>query len=308
MILTVNDTNDDLQGNEYKTLIAEAHSDFQQSVINGISKLRESGFSKQRAIEILLTFVRQKDPIPSDDEIFQVMHTLRLGFHHAMQCLTVAKAVSRIQQIGGLEKVQAIQSLSKDITRYIQEFSIPILLDQQNIEASHSITTEDVTFLKVNLSSSHATTTRKGPSTPSSVVHPPTHTANGSSTSTGSNTNTSTKSNSTHHSIRNATNVKKSLPRTNKQIRKRKDEEENVVSGVVGTKEEREHIRKSSPKRSTRNKRIREDETSTGHASNGNGTVACHAASGSSNNNIPETILVDGNLMVSSKRPRLDSV
>lgn len=234
------------------------------------------------------------------------MHTLRLGFHHAMQCLTVAKAVSRIQQIGGLEKVQAIQSLSKDITRYIQEFSIPtIILDQQNMEASHAITSEDVTFLKVNLSSSHATTTRKGPSTPSSVVHPSSHTANGSST--GSNTNTSTKSNSTHHSIRNATNVKKSLPRTNKQIRKRKDEEENVVSGVVGTKEERDHIRKSSPKRSTRNKRIREDETSTGHANNGNGTVACHAASGTSNGT-PETILVDGNLMVSSKRPRLDSV
>lgn len=304
MIIT--DNNDALQGTEYKTLIAEAHSDFQQSVINGISKLRESGFSKQRAIEILLTFVRQKDPVPSDDEIFQVMHTLRLGFHHAMQCLTVAKAVSRIQQIGGLEKVQAIQSLSKDITRYIQEFSIPtIILDQQNMEASHAITTEDVAFLKVNLSSSHATTTRKGPSTPSSVVHPPTHTANGSST--GSNTNTSTKSNPTHHSIRNATNVKKSLPRTNKQIRKRKDEEEHVVSGVVGSKEEREHIRKSSPKRSTRSKRIREDETSTGHASNGNGTDACHAASGASNG-IPEAILVDGNLMVSSKRPRLDSV
>lgn len=67
MIIT--DNNDALQGAEYKTLIAEAHSDFQQSVINGISKLRESGFSKQRAIEILLTFVRQKDPVPSDDEV-----------------------------------------------------------------------------------------------------------------------------------------------------------------------------------------------------------------------------------------------
>ena len=67
MIIT--DNNDALQGTEYKTLIAEAHSDFQQSVINGISKLRESGFSKQRAIEILLTFVRQKDPVPSDDEV-----------------------------------------------------------------------------------------------------------------------------------------------------------------------------------------------------------------------------------------------
>lgn len=64
-----NNNNTSIEDTEHKALLAEAHTDFQYSVINGISKLRESGFSKQRAIEILLKFIRQQDDVPNDNEV-----------------------------------------------------------------------------------------------------------------------------------------------------------------------------------------------------------------------------------------------
>jgi hypothetical protein len=315
-------SNDTFNGiTEHKALIAEAHSEFQQSVIHGISKLRESGVSKQRAIEILLTFLRQDDDVPTDEEIFQVMYTLRLGYHHAMQCLIVAKAVSRIQQKGALEKAQAIQSLSEHVTKYIQDFSIPTILDNtKNMDTtSHPITTEDVAYLNVNLSTTHVvTTTRKGPSTPISKHR----TTNSSSTTHA--TIMPAKPKSIHASIRK--HSKNILPtRTTKPMRKRKEEQEEKVAAE--TKDDRETIRRSSPKVSTtRNKRSREDEMDT---TNGNGIIAggghcghgitttttttttttmTNTTTSGTTNGVPETILVDGTLMVPSKRPRLDSV
>jgi hypothetical protein len=293
---------------EHKAFLAEAHTDFQHSVTNGISKLRESGFSKQRAIEILLKFIRQQDDVPKDDEIFQVMQTLRLGFNHAMQCLIVAKAVSRIQQGYGLEKAQALKTLSKDVTKYTQDFSVSIVQHGTTTDSSNSIITEDVSSLKVNLSSSHATTARKGPSTPISSVH-----------STNTITTVSTKSNSTNHAIRNAStlkNPKKLLATRTKTIRKRKEEQEEKNLEVVSTKEDKEQIRKSSPMISVRNKRVREDGNDhhilpTGNigntSSSNNGVGGGHNTNGGTNG-VPESIVVDGNLMVSSKRQRLDSI
>jgi len=64
-----NNNNISRNDTEQKAFLAEAHTDFQHSVTNGISKLRESGFSKQRAIEILLKFIRQQDDVPKDDEV-----------------------------------------------------------------------------------------------------------------------------------------------------------------------------------------------------------------------------------------------
>ena len=64
-----NNNNINRNHTEHKAFLAEAHTDFQHSVTNGISKLRESGFSKQRAIEILLKFIRQQDDVPKDDEV-----------------------------------------------------------------------------------------------------------------------------------------------------------------------------------------------------------------------------------------------
>jgi hypothetical protein len=248
------------------------------------------------------------------------MYTLRLGFHHAMQCLIVAKAVSRIQQNGALEKAQAIQSLSENVTKYIQDFSIPIILDNtKNMDHTyHPITTEDVTYLNVNLSTTHVvTTTRKGPSTPISK-HRTTNSSSANTTISSSSTTTNAtimtaKSKSIHTSIRK--HSKNIIPsRTTKPIRKRKEEQEEKVA--VETKDDREIIRRSSPKVSTtRNKRSREDETDT---TNGNGvvvgghgtttTTTTTTTTNGTTNGVPETILVDGTLMVSSKRPRLDSV
>jgi hypothetical protein len=236
------------------------------------------------------------------------MQTLRLGFNHAMQCLIVAKAVSRIQQGYGLEKAQALKTLSKDVTKYTQDFSVSIVQQGTTMDTSNSIIAEDVSSLKVNLSSSHASTARKGPSTPISSVH-----------STNTISTVSTKSNPTNHAIRNAStlkNPKKLLNTRTKSIRKRKEEQEEKNLEVVSTKEDKEQIRKSSPMISVRNKRVREDGNDhhilpTGNigntSSSNSGVGGGHNTTGGTNG-VPESIVVDGNLMVSSKRQRLDSI
>lgn len=242
-------------------------------------------------------------------QIFQVMQTLRLGFNHAMQCLIVAKAVSRIQQECGLEKVQALKTLSIEITKYTQDFSVSIVQQGTTMDSSNSIIAEDVSSLKVNLSSSHVTTTRKGPSTPISSVHP-----------TNSISTASTKSIPTNHTIRDAStlkNPKKLLTTRTKSMRKRKEEQEEKNLEGVSTKEDKDQIRKSSPMISVRNKRVREDGNDhhilpTGNigntiSSSNNGVGSGHNTNGGTNG-VPETIVVDGNLMVSSKRQRLDSI
>lgn len=49
--------------------LEKAHARFRKCVSNGISSLRESGFSRQRAIEVLLKHIRQQDELPNDNEV-----------------------------------------------------------------------------------------------------------------------------------------------------------------------------------------------------------------------------------------------
>jgi hypothetical protein len=97
--------------------IAVAKNRFQANISNGIAVLvLKHGYSRARAVALILDQIRQTDAPPSDDEVFRVMHNLGLGFEAATQSMTVANALKRLQNENGYTRAKAINYLSSCLT------------------------------------------------------------------------------------------------------------------------------------------------------------------------------------------------
>jgi hypothetical protein len=97
--------------------IAEARSTFLKRVSDGISHLvNRHGYSRSRASSLILGEIRNNEPLPDEDEIFDVMTKMGLGMNEASEVIVVSKALTKIRKERNLPPAQAIESLTSCLT------------------------------------------------------------------------------------------------------------------------------------------------------------------------------------------------
>jgi len=97
--------------------MSAARERFAAAVSMGVSELtRGHGYSRERAVLLLLGEIRRDDTPPTDNEIFRAMEYLGMGMEEASKTVTVARALRRARLERSLSAVDAIDDLTSKLS------------------------------------------------------------------------------------------------------------------------------------------------------------------------------------------------
>lgn len=97
--------------------VAASKLRFKAAVSNKLSELMtEGGFSRERAISVMLEEIQIEGGHPSDDEVFKLMNNHGLGLEDATRALVISQAVYRSCKNRNIPPSQAIDELTNKLS------------------------------------------------------------------------------------------------------------------------------------------------------------------------------------------------